>query len=192
MRLTENQLKKIIRNIILAEGMKMPEDLDDDLRIEVVNSGFDMATKKYSPPASYEVNLYKKDHLDEFEVGSVSVSYSLRCNSFTVVIGYSDIDNYGPLLYDVALEVAGEQGLAPDRHQVSIDAEKVWRYYLRRRYDITAKPIKSLACDSPRGVFAGGKDKFGDYDWANWIYYQTQGIPMTDRLLTLNKISFKG
>ena len=191
MRLTKNQLKRIIRKTILQEGMKLPEQLGDEFRIEVMNGGYDIASGKYSPSSDYEVNLYKKDHLDEFEIGSVVVSYNLRCNSFIVVIGYSDIDNYGPLLYDIALEVAGAQGLAPDRNQVSIDAEKVWRYYLRRRYDITAKPIKSLACDSPRGVFAGGKDKFGDYDWANWIYYQTNGTPMTDRLIKLNKIMFK-
>jgi hypothetical protein len=192
MRLTENQLRKFIRNIILAEGMKMPEDLGDNLRVVVVNSGYDSSIKKYLPPAAYEVNLIKKDQGGEFEVGSVAVSYSLRCNSFEVVVAYSDIDKYGPLLYDVALEVAGDQGLIPDRNQVSIDAEKVWRYYLRRRYDISAKPIQNLACDSPRGFFAGGKEKFGEYDWANWTYYQTQGTPMTDRLLKLNKITFMG
>jgi len=197
MRLTERQLRKFIRKTILLESMMMPEQLGDDLRIEVINAGYDMSTGKYSPPASYEVNLYKKGkapdgHLGEFEVGNVSVTYSLRCNAYEIVIAYSDIDKYGPLLYDVAIEVAGDQGLVPDRDQVSIDAEKVWRYYLRRRYDITAKPIQSLACDSPRGAFAGGKDKFGEYDWANWIYYQTSGAPMTDRLVKLNKITFKG
>lgn len=192
MRLTERHLRKFIRKTILLEVMMMPEQLGDDLRIEVVNAGYDTSTGKYSPRASYEVNLYKKDHLGEFEVGNVSVSYSLRCNAYEIVIAYSDIDNYGPLLYDVAIEVAGAQGLLPDRDQVSIDAEKVWRYYLRRRYDITAKPIQSLVCGSPRGAFAGGKDKFGEYDWANWIYYQTSGTPVTDRLLKLNKISFEG
>ena len=192
MRLTENQLKKIIRKTILAEGMVLPEQLGDEFRIEVVNSGFDMSTKKYSPPASYEVNLYKKDHLGEFEVGSVAVSYSLRCNAFAVVVAYSDYDGLGPLLYDIAIEVAGDQGLTPDRNQVSMDAEKVWRYYLRRRYDISVEPIKSAACGTPRGFFPDGREKFGRFGWSNWIYYQTQGSPMTDRLLKLNKITFKG
>ena len=41
MRLTENQLKRIIRNVLLVEGMKMPEQLGDEFRIEVVNSGYD-------------------------------------------------------------------------------------------------------------------------------------------------------
>jgi len=192
MRLTENQLKKIIRNIILKEGMKMPEDLGDDLRIEVVNSGYEMSTKKYSPPASYEVNLYKKFDHGEFEVGNVSVTYSLRCNAYEIVVAYSDIDKYGPLIYDVAIEVAGDQGLVPDRDEVSMDAENIWRYYLNRRYDISVEPIKSAACGSPRGFFPDGKDKFGRFGWSNWVYHQTQGTPMTDRLLKLNKITFKG
>ena len=192
MRLTESQLKKIIRKTILAEGMVLPEQLGDDLRIEVINAGFDIQTGKYSPPASYEVNLYKKFDHGEFEVGNVSVTYSLRCNAYEIVIAYSDIDKYGPLLYDVAIEVAGDQGLVPDREDVSMDAEKVWDYYLRRRYDITAKPIKSSICGTPRGFFSDGKEKFGRFGWSNWIYYQTSGTPMTDRLVKLNKITFKG
>jgi hypothetical protein len=192
MRLTENQLKKIIRNIILAEGMKMPEDLGDDLRIEVVNAGYDMSTGKYSPPASYEVNLYKKFDHGEFEVGNVSVTYSLLCSAYEIVVTYSDIDKYGPLLYDIAIEIAGDQGLLPDRDEVSMEAENVWMNYFRKRWDISVVPIKSAACGTPRGFFLDGREKFGRFDWSNWIYYQTSGTPMTNRLLKLNKITFKG
>jgi len=38
MRLTENQLKRIIRKTILTERMVLPEQLGDEFRIEVVNS----------------------------------------------------------------------------------------------------------------------------------------------------------
>ena len=192
MRLTENQLKRIIRDVILAEGMKMPEQLGDEFRIEVVNSGYDPSTGKFSPPSAYEVNLYKRYDHGEFEVGSISVYYSINCNAYEIVVAYADYDGYGPLLYDVAIEVAGKQGLVPDRTEVSTDAEKVWRYYIRKRWDITSKPIEDFACGSPRDFFPDGRDKFGRFDWANWVYYQTQGTPMTDRLLRLNKITFKG
>jgi len=192
MRLTKNQLKRIIRKTILQEGMKLPEQLGDEFRIEVMDGGYDIASGKYSPSSDYEVNLYKKDHLGEFEVGNVSVTYSLRCNAYEIVVAYSDIDKYGPLIYDVAIEVAGDQGLVPDRDEVSMDAENVWKYYLGRRYDISAEPIKSAACGTPRGFFPDGSEKFGRFGWSNWIYYQTQGTPMTDRLLKLNKITFKG
>ena len=191
MRLTKNQLKRIIRKTILQEGMKLPEQLGDEFRIEVMNGGYDIASGKYSPSSDYEVNLYKRYDHGEFEVGNASVSYSLKCNSYEIVVVYSDYNSYGPLLYDIALEVAGEQGLIPDRDEVSMEAAKVWRYYLNNRWDISSMPIKHRSCGNPRGFFPDGHEKFGRFDWANWVYYQTNGTPMTDRLLKLNKISFK-
>jgi hypothetical protein len=196
MRLTEIQLKRIIRNIILTEGMMLPEQLGDNLKIQIVDGNYDFVAGNYNPGKTFEVNLLKADQHGEteidVEVGTVSAMYSHFCGGYSVLISYSDINNYGPLLYDIALEVAGDRGLMPDRSQVSGEAEDVWSYYLNRRYDIAAEPIKDINCDNPREFMPGGKEKFGDYDWANWIYYQTQGTPMTDRLLKLNKITFKG
>ena len=63
MRLTERQLRKFIRNIILAEGMKMPEQFGDDLRIEVINAGYDMSTGKYSPQRLMRLIFTKKAKL---------------------------------------------------------------------------------------------------------------------------------
>jgi hypothetical protein len=192
MRLTENQLRGLIHKTILREAMVMPEKLGDNFRIVVINSGWDMTAKSYSPTSAYEVNLYKKYDHGEFEVGTVAVSYSLSCSSYEIVVSFSDYDKYGPLLYDIAIEVAGDLGLIPDRGDVSEAAGKVWSYYLRKRWDISSKPITSNSCGSPRSFFPDGKDKFGRFDWSNWIYYQTNGTPMTDRLLKLNKISFVG
>ena len=39
---------------------------------------------------------------------------------------------YGPLLYDVALETVGKNGLKPDTNVVSDDASKVWKQYDQR------------------------------------------------------------
>jgi len=39
---------------------------------------------------------------------------------------------YGPLLYDVALETVGKNGLKPDPNTVSDDASKVWKQYDQR------------------------------------------------------------
>jgi hypothetical protein len=48
----------------------------------------------------------------------------------------------GPLLYDLAFEIAekkGLQGLGPDPREVSSDAASVWDYYLNNRPDIEAR-----------------------------------------------------
>ena len=48
-------------------------------------------------------------------------------------------DGFGPLLYDVALEVAGESGLMPDEFDVSEDASRVWKYYDTGRPDVDSQ-----------------------------------------------------
>jgi predicted nucleotidyltransferase len=48
-------------------------------------------------------------------------------------------DGFGPLLYDVALEVAGESGLMPDEFDVSEHASRVWKYYDTGRPDVDSQ-----------------------------------------------------
>ena len=43
---------------------------------------------------------------------------------------------YGPLLYDVALETVGKNGLKPDVESVSDDANAVWKHYDTQREDV--------------------------------------------------------
>lgn len=54
-------------------------------------------------------------------------------NSF-IVTNASATTGFGPLAYDVAIEVTG--GLTSDRTQVSDEAEKVWDYYTKYRKDV--------------------------------------------------------
>lgn len=49
------------------------------------------------------------------------------------------LDNFGPLVYDVAIEVTG--GLTPDRSEVSEDARAVWDYYMKRRPDVIKQQL---------------------------------------------------
>jgi len=53
---------------------------------------------------------------------------------------------YGPLLYDVALEIAqldGALGVTPDRSGVSPAAEAVWAFYNDKRPDVKSRPLPS-------------------------------------------------
>ena len=48
---------------------------------------------------------------------------------------------WGPLLYDVAMEIAGENGLMADRESLSTDAFNVWQYYMNSRGDVQKKQL---------------------------------------------------
>jgi hypothetical protein len=51
---------------------------------------------------------------------------------------------YGPLLYDLLLELAhlsGASGVVPDRSGVSDEAERVWDHYAERRLDVETSPL---------------------------------------------------
>ncbi len=74
--------------------------------------------------------------------GQVEVTRGDCAGTGTIVFTQVD-DGWGPLLYDVAMEVATAVygGLTPDRAEVSGEAEAIWRYYATRRTDVTARPL---------------------------------------------------
>ena len=51
---------------------------------------------------------------------------------------------WGPLLYDVAIEVAGARGLTADRESLSQDAYDVWLYYMNSRPDVQKIQLDTL------------------------------------------------
>ena len=54
------------------------------------------------------------------------------CLGANVVVESQAASGWGPLLYDVAMEVSGDQGLMADRNSLSDDAYNVWRVYMTR------------------------------------------------------------
>ena len=72
-----------------------------------------------------------------------NVSNIANCNSsrLNIVTSAKAKDGFGPLLYDVALEVAGKSGMKPDTLDVSDDASAVWKYYDTQRDDVGSKML---------------------------------------------------
>ncbi len=63
------------------------------------------------------------------------------------MVSYSTAsDGWGPLLYDIAIELAtlNGSGLIADRESVSEDAEGVWRHYMNRRSDVASLQMDDL------------------------------------------------
>ena len=61
------------------------------------------------------------------------------CSNAFIISLASAKQGWGPLLYDVLMEVATEmgKGLTPDRRSLSDSAKRVWSYYFSNRGDIS-------------------------------------------------------
>ena len=63
------------------------------------------------------------------------------CHNANLVGSSNAVSGFGPILYDVAIEVSGDSGLMSDRHSVSSAATGVWNYYMRNRSDVQVKQL---------------------------------------------------
>lgn len=84
------------------------------------------------------------------EVGHVRIRHLSSCKAWEVMNSYAR-EGYGPMLYDVAMEFAGKEGVVPDRGEVSPAARQLWSYYMKsRRSDVDWEPLdadpKAIQC----------------------------------------------
>ena len=65
------------------------------------------------------------------------------CGEALNVVYAGATSGWGPMLYDVAMEIASEVGggLTPDRSSVSDSAQNVWNYYLGSRGDVQSHQL---------------------------------------------------
>jgi len=133
-------------------------------------------------------------------IGSVSISRSLgvgKCLGAYEVTSSSIssvLDGLGPLLYDIAMEIAGDAGIMSDRRTVSPEARNVWRYYHEKRSDVSHRQL-----DSMPGVLTPdieeddcNQNSANRYEkWQNSALskvYRKRGTPTIDRLMELGAI----
>ena len=134
----------------LAEAMKTLEDLPDDLYIGIMDEGGENVHFYYSDEEGNDTDFY-----DDPVSGMVSIKRPFKsgepepegeCAGAWVISSTEATKGWGPLLYDIAIEWATEngEGLTPDRFAVSPEAVKVWDYYLTKRSDVSADQLDDL------------------------------------------------
>ena len=142
-----NELRKYISQLLLAEAMKTPADLPDDI-VVVINADSNAASSYYGMAN----NPSESASLDRSTMGAIDI-YSLKghpgygnCGDAWMVGGSGAQEGFGPLLYDIAIEWATQNGggLISDRGSLSDDAQAVWSYYERNRGDVTAHQLDDL------------------------------------------------
>tara|TARA_B000000557_G_C20812929_1_gene461269 strand:+ start:3941 stop:4633 length:693 start_codon:yes stop_codon:yes gene_type:complete len=97
--------------------------------------------------------LMHQDKHGLYEAGSIHIQrteYGRKqngpCLDAWMIEAVDAPDGFGPLMYDVAMEWATQNGsgLMPDRYDVSGDAREVWRYYISHRSDVTNSQLDDL------------------------------------------------
>ena len=137
-----NHLREYIRELLI-EAAKQPEDLLKGHTVEMHNQGYNVEfSLVWQPPRPGATGI---------ETGKITIlkdpGRSGPCSDAWEVVGAYARDGFGPILYDVAMEYAGSDGLMADRKSVSRDAIRVWNFYLNSRPDV--KP-KQLDINSPQ------------------------------------------
>jgi hypothetical protein len=172
MKLTEAKLKQLIKEVMAeGEGAKGPADLPDGVYVSV---------EKHPSEKSYSIRYVNEEGKSPGKSHGLKGTIVIEepqlvdeypCNG-AFMIGWSAASSgFGPLLYDVAMEIATMfgGGLVSDRTIVSTDAQAVWSYYLNRRTgrisgDVTATQLddedNSLTYppDDPKGREPINKD----------------------------------
>ena len=194
-------LRQTIRRMILQEGMKMPEQLPEGVLVVI----------DYTIPGKVDIYYGKREGESVFEIhsgedlfGSVEIYLKTSdydygpCDGAATVRNTEAADGWGPLLYDVAIEVASSEasGLIADRRSVSGEAWDVWNTYMTKRDD-----VDHFQLDDSYDTLTSDWEDNCDQDVAvedprsgDWLesplskMYSKNGQPMMDKLADLGKL----
>ena len=134
-------LREYIREL-LTEAAKGPADLPEDVFVEIVDQG-EHAAVRYVKKNPDDGRYYNAESLD----GRVAIMRPDHpCGDAWEVVLSRAPRGWGPMLYDVAMEWATQNGggLVSDRSSVSPSAREVWNYYLSKRGDVQSVQLDDL------------------------------------------------
>ena len=167
-------LREYIREL-LTESAKGPADLPDGVYVGIKSFGNNTQVFYSDAEGNRRVTIKPP-------VGRVAVAKPGRsphsaqnpgsCLGSWQVISSQVSDGWGPLLYDVVMEVVGDAGIMADRGSLSDDAYSVWKYYMNSRPDVVKKQL-----DDPDNTLTPEEEDNCDIDSApevNEIEWETQ------------------
>jgi len=141
-------LRQYIRQILLTEGMKTADDLPSDIVIVIQSEpGYMEAYYAMAADPSVIADQFNASAFGSITIYPTAESREGQCGDAWMVGGSSAYSGWGPLLYDVAIEWATQNGggLISDRESVSDAAREVWDFYrYRRQQDVNHVQLDNL------------------------------------------------
>ena len=128
-----------------------PQDLKD------ADVGYYVAYDTNTDSASFRL-MKDKDEIGVIYIQRTEYGKKFygECLNAWMIESVSAPKGFGPLLYDVAMEWATENGggLMSDRYQVSDEAQGIWDFYLKNR----ASELEILQLDDPKNTLTPTMD----------------------------------
>ena len=137
-----NLLREYIRELLKEAAMGVGTLVEKDVYITIDKEGLTDFNVYYS-----DAKGNPKDSRVSDVWGEVTIMHPNKgtgpCGDALNVVYAGAASGWGPMLYDVAMEVATEVGggLTPDRNSVSNDAQNVWSYYFNDRSDVKSQQL---------------------------------------------------
>ena len=137
-----NLLREYIRELLKEAAMGMDALVANDTYITIDKDGLTDYNVYYS-----DAKGNPKDSRIHVAWGEVTIMRPDKgtgpCGEALNVVYAGTASGWGPMLYDVAMELATQVGggLTPDRSSVSNDAQNVWSYYFNNRVDVQSHQL---------------------------------------------------
>ena len=137
-----NLLREYIRELLKEAAMGMDALVANDTYITIDKDGLTDYNVYYS-----DAKGNPKDSRIHVAWGEVTIMHPDKgtgpCGEALNVVYAGAASGWGPMLYDVAMELATQVGggLTPDRSSVSNDAQNVWSYYFNNRGDVESQQL---------------------------------------------------
>lgn len=131
MKISASKIRQIVRDELLAEALLLEaakgiDDFKHGESIVIEREGDGYLIELRSSDDVHLGHIHIAEHDDD--LGNCFGAWMIESSKVS-----DEASGFGPLLYDIAIELAGEAGLMADRWQVSADALAVWEFYLKRR-----------------------------------------------------------
>ncbi len=137
-----DQLREHIRTLLKEAAMGVDALVEKDVYITIDKDGLTDFNIYYSDKNGHPKDSRVSDVWGE--VTTMSPGEDTGPCSGALNVAYSTASRgWGPMLYDVAMEVATQTagGLTPDRNSVSNSAQNIWSYYFNDRGDVQSHQL---------------------------------------------------
>lgn len=160
-KITESQLRKIIRKKLLTEAAITPEDAERrgiTFKVDIFRGNIEITVIRGDDDTAVVGQL----HANEMRKGCRPD----KKRAWAINKSNTSINGLGPLMYDLMIDLVHPAPLTADRLMVKLPAKNVWDFYMNNRDDIEALQLDNLEDELTPGFEDDNCDQNSAENWA--------------------------